>query len=134
MFDKNTRILIVEDMSTMRKVIARFLRDLGYNNLADSPDGADAWKKIQEAVTAKQCFGLIISDWIMPKMKGLELLEKVRKTASIANTPFILLTAEAETDQIEIAKKAGADGYLLKPFNKDQLSVALTAVKNNKAA
>jgi two-component system, chemotaxis family, chemotaxis protein CheY len=136
MFPKDTNILVVDDMSTMRKLVAKTLKDLGFTVITDAVDGEDAWKKIQDASTAKKPFQLILSDWNMPKMKGIDLLAKVRGTSTIASTAFILLTAEAEKDQVAIALQAGVNGYLLKPFTKEQLSEVLTTVfgKTAKAA
>lgn len=134
MFANDTRILVVDDMSTMRKLVAKSLRDLNFTTIADAVDGEDAWKKVQDALAAKAPFQLIISDWNMPKMKGIDLLGKVRGLPSIAGTPFVLLTAEAERDQVAAALQAGVSGYLLKPFTKEQLQEVLTTVSAKKAA
>src|SRR5262249_50726540 len=105
-------------------------------NIVDAPDGEDAWDKIQRALSEKNPFQLIISDWNMPKMKGVDVLTRVRALPQIASTPFILLTAEAERDQVAVAIQPVVSGYLLKPFTKEQLQTTLAATyrKQSKAA
>jgi two-component system chemotaxis response regulator CheY len=134
MFSPTTKILIVDDMSTMRKLVGKSLKELGFSNLTEAVDGEDAWLKFSAASKAGTPFHLIISDWNMPKMKGIDLLAKIRGAGSSGSIPFILLTAEAEKDQVAIALKAGVSGYLLKPFTKAQLSDTLKQVSGKKAA
>jgi len=114
----------------MRKLVAKSLQELGFTSVVDAEDGEQAWKMIQDAHFAKKDYQLIISDWNMPKMKGVDLLAKVRGLPQISGTPFILLTAEAERDQVAIAVQAGVNGYLLKPFSREQLLATLTSVYN----
>ncbi len=136
MIAKDTPILIVDDMATMRRIIANALRDLGFHQITEAADGEEAWKQIQAAHKAKKRFEIVISDWNMPKLKGLDLLEKIRAMPHIAGTVFVMLTAESQREQIANAMQAGVSGYLLKPFTKEQLLVTLTAAfqKRPKAA
>lgn len=134
MFPKETRILVVDDMSTMRKLVTKNLRDLGFTDIEDAVDGEDAWKKIQDAHAANKAYGLVISDWNMPKLKGIDLLSKIKGMPRLAGTTFILLTAEAERDQVAVAVQAGVNGYLLKPFTKEQLQATLATVHGKKKA
>ena len=118
MFDLKTRILIVDDMLTMRKLVAKACKDIGFTNFAEAADGQLAWQAITEA---KEPFGLIISDWNMPNCSGLDLLKRVRADSRFGKTPFILVTAETEQHQIMEAAKAGVSQYVIKPFSADSL-------------
>ncbi len=123
MFKAEIKILVVDDMLTMRKVVSKILRDLGYSDITQAVDGNDAWEKAKDG-----SFGLIISDWNMPNCTGVEFLKKVRADATTAKTPFLLVTAEAEQHQIVEAIQAGVDQYVVKPFTTDGLRSKLTAV------
>lgn len=120
MFDPKTKILIVDDMLTMRKIVTKILRELGFVDITEAVDGQEAWERAQ---TGK--FGLIISDWNMPRCSGLEFLKRVRADQNLAHTPFLLVTAEAERDQVAEAIKSGVDQYVVKPFSKDGLKTKL---------
>lgn len=137
MFAPTTKILVVDDMKTMRKVLMRALTEIGFSNFVEAEDGQAAWTAIEGAMSANAPIQLIISDWNMPKMKGLELLRKVRGNAKTAATPFVMVTAEVEADsQKEVLEGANrVDGFLSKPFKADQLRQVLeTAQKTAKAA
>lgn len=125
MFDAKTRVLVADDMMTMRKVVAKNCKDIGFTDIIEASDGADAWKKISEA---NPPIGLVISDWNMPNMTGLELLKKIRGDAKLAKTPVMLVTAESEKSQIEEAIKSGVDGYVIKPFTPQTLRDKLEAI------
>lgn len=114
MFDPKTKVLVVDDVLPMRKVVTKILRELGFTDVMEAQDGNDAWEKIQ-----KQSFGLIISDWDMPQCTGIELLKKVRADENTTKIPFILVTAEAEIEQVNEAIKSGVDQYVVKPFSQD---------------
>src|SRR5690349_16460989 len=133
MFPKEARILVVDDMMTMRKVVKKCLADIGYSNVVEANDGETAWPEIEKAVAEGAPFDVVISDWNMPKMKGIELLERVRTTEGIKAMPFILLTAEAEGSQIAQAAKLGVSGYITKPFSAATLKDKLGAVYAAKA-
>jgi two-component system chemotaxis response regulator CheY len=122
MFNPKTKVLIVDDMLTMRKIVGKILKELGFTDITEAQDGQEAWAKAQTGN-----FGLIISDWNMPNCTGLEFLKRVRADANLAKTPFILVTAEAEQHQVAEAIKSGVDQYVVKPFSKDALRLKLEA-------
>lgn len=130
MFDLATKILVVDDMLTMRKIVQKGLKDLGFTDFTEAADGAKAWEVVNGSA---QPFGLIISDWNMPNATGLDLLKRVRADGRFKNTPFILLTAESESTQVAEALKAGVDHYIVKPFTPDILKKRLEEV-HEKAA
>jgi two-component system chemotaxis response regulator CheY len=125
MFDLKTRILIVDDMMTMRKLVAKACREIGFTDLTEASDGTEGWAAITAATPA---FGLIISDWNMPNATGLDLLKRVRSDSRFGKTPFILVTAEAEQHQIVEAAKAGVSQYLVKPFTTELLRERIESV------
>jgi two-component system, chemotaxis family, chemotaxis protein CheY len=125
MFDPATKILIVDDMMTMRKIVGKACKELGFTDLTEAADGALAWQKISESETP---FGLIISDWNMPNCTGVELLKRIRGSQKHSATPLILVTAEAEQGQIVEAVKAGVSGYVVKPFTTDTLGAQIKNV------
>ncbi|WP_456119855.1 chemotaxis response regulator CheY [Thiomicrorhabdus heinhorstiae] len=110
-------ILVVDDFSTMRRIVKNLLKELGFNNLDEADDGDTAWPMIQ---TGKYDF--IVSDWNMPKMTGIELLKHVRADQNLKDLPFLLITAEAKRSQILEAAQAGVDGYIVKPFTAATLN------------
>ncbi len=118
MFDLQTRVLIVDDMMTMRKLVAKACRDIGFTDLTEAADGIEGWEAIQKA---QPPFGLVISDWNMPNASGLDLLKRTRADKFLGKTPFILVTAEAEESQIIEAARAGVSQYLVKPFTTQHL-------------
>lgn len=119
MFDPSTKILVIDDMMAMRKVVKKILKDLGFSDIHEAADGNLAWDLIQ---TEK--FGLVISDWNMPNCSGLELLKRVRDS-QFKDVPFILVTAEAEAHQVSQAISSGVDQYVVKPFTQDGLKTKL---------
>ncbi len=125
MFDLKTRILIVDDMMTMRKLVAKSCKEIGFTDITEAADGALAWTAINDA---KPSFGLIISDWNMPNSTGLDLLKRVRGDSRFGKLPFILVTAEAEQSQIMEAAKAGVSQYVMKPFTSESLREKIEAV------
>jgi two-component system, chemotaxis family, chemotaxis protein CheY len=106
------KVLVVDDYSTMRRIIRNQLNQLGYTDVDEAANGEDALTKLREAH-----YHLVISDWNMEPMTGYDLLRKVRADAMLKDTPFIMVTAEAKADHAIAAKEAGVDNYLLKPFN-----------------
>jgi two-component system chemotaxis response regulator CheY len=117
MFPLSTRILVVDDMVMFRQMVKQALTQLEYNNFTEASNGELAWAQIEDGRISNKPFGLIISDWSMPKMKGIELLKKVRAESWGAATPFIMLTGETEKENIMEAVQAGVTQYILKPFN-----------------
>lgn len=118
MFQPQTRILILDDMLTIRKIVSKSLRDMGFTNVVEAADGQEGWVKMTEAVFP---YELVISDWNMPNMPGIELLKKARSDERYAKVPFILLTAEAEAQQITEAIQLGVSNYIIKPFTVETL-------------
>uniref|UniRef100_UPI001E3418FD chemotaxis response regulator CheY n=1 Tax=Thiomicrorhabdus heinhorstiae TaxID=2748010 RepID=UPI001E3418FD len=115
--NRDMNILVVDDFSTMRRIVKNLLKELGFNNLDEADDGDTAWPMIQ---TGKYDF--IVSDWNMPKMTGIELLKHVRADQNLKDLPFLLITAEAKRSQILEAAQAGVDGYIVKPFTAATLN------------
>ena len=114
--DKNMKILIVDDFSTMRRIIKNLLRDLGFNNTSEADDGNTALPTLQTGD-----FDFLITDWNMPGMTGLDLLKAVRADDKLASLPVLMVTAEAKKDQIVEAAQAGVNGYIVKPFTAQTL-------------
>ncbi|MDZ7753478.1 MAG: chemotaxis response regulator CheY [Gammaproteobacteria bacterium] len=115
--DKETKILVVDDFSTMRRIIKNLLRDLGYTNVDEADDGTTALPKLKTGA-----YGFLISDWNMPGMTGLDLLKAVRSDDKLKDLPVLMLTAEAKKEQIIEAAKAGVSGYIVKPFTAQVLN------------
>jgi two-component system, chemotaxis family, chemotaxis protein CheY len=109
--DKNIRILIVDDFSTMRRIVKNLLNDLGYANVAEADDGQSALPMLKAGG-----FDFLVTDWNMPGMPGLDLLKAVRADPALAKMPVLMLTAEAKREQIVEAAQAGVNGYVIKPF------------------
>jgi two-component system chemotaxis response regulator CheY len=125
MFSPDTHVLVVDDMMTMRKLVTKTCKELGFTQITDAADGALAWAAIQNA---NPPIGLIISDWNMPNTSGLDLLKRVRADSRFGKLPFIMVTAEAEQTQIMEAVKSGVSNYVIKPFTADVLKEKLEAV------
>ncbi len=121
--DASSPILVVDDYSTMVRILRNLLKQLGYENVDDASDGTEALKKINE----KQ-YGLIISDWNMEPMTGYDLLRQVRAKSETMRLPFIMVTAESKTENVIAAKKAGVNNYIVKPFNAQTLKGKIDAV------
>jgi len=121
--DKQIKILIVDDFATMRKVIRNLLKQLGYENIAEAEDGVAALR-----VLRSQKIDLVVSDWNMPNMTGLELLKSVRADEELKTTPFLMVTAEALQDNVIAAVKAGVSNYIVKPFTAEVLNEKITKI------
>lgn len=122
MFPSSTRILILDDMMTMRKVVGKTLKEIGFTDIQDGADGNQGWEILNSSNPPIQ---LIISDWNMPNCTGLDLLKKVRADERFSKLPFLLLTAEAETHQVMTAMQAGVTNYIIKPFTPDTIKEKL---------
>lgn len=109
--DKNMKILIVDDFSTMRRIIKNLLRDLGFNDTTEADDGQTALPLLKSGK-----FDFLVTDWNMPGMDGLTLLKTVRADESLKHMPVLMVTAEAKREQIVVAAQAGVNGYIVKPF------------------
>jgi two-component system, chemotaxis family, chemotaxis protein CheY len=117
MSDKSVKILVVDDFATMRKVVRNLLKQGGYDDIVEAEDGVMALKALKS-----QKIDLVVSDWNMPNMSGLELLKAVRADAELAKTPFLMVTAEALQDNVVAAVKAGVNNYIVKPFTAEVLN------------
>jgi len=109
--NKNMKILVVDDFSTMRRIVKNLLRDLGFSNTHEADDGNTAWPMLQSGE-----FDFVVTDWNMPGMTGMDLLKKIRADERLKSTPVLMVTAEAKRDQIVAAAQAGVNGYVVKPF------------------
>lgn len=105
------KILVVDDFSTMRRIVKNLLRDLGFTNTQEADDGSTAWPMLESGN-----FDFVVTDWNMPNMTGIELLQKIRSSDRLKDTPVLMVTAEAKRDQIVAAAQAGVNGYVVKPF------------------
>lgn len=114
--DKNTNILIVDDYKTMLRIIRNLLKQLDFDNVEEASDGSEALAKLRAGH-----FGLVISDWNMAPMTGLDLLKEVRADARLKDLPFIMITAKSKTENVIAAKQAGVSNYIVKPFNAETL-------------
>lgn len=115
-YDTNMRVLVVDDFSTMRRIIKNILRQLGFNNVVEADDGTTAWD-----VLNSDHVQFIISDWNMPQMTGIELLRKVRASEEFGHLPFLMVTAEAQQENIIEAAQAKVSNYIVKPFTAETM-------------
>ena len=120
MADKNMRFLVVDDFNTMRRIVRNLLKELGFNNVEEAEDGVDALTKLRAGG-----FDCVVSDWNMPNMDGLELLQTIRADAALSKLPVLMVTAEAKKENIIAAAQAGASGYVVKPFTAATLEEKL---------
>jgi two-component system, chemotaxis family, chemotaxis protein CheY len=114
--DKTMNVLIVDDYKTMLRIIRNLLKQIDFNNVDEATDGAEALTKLRGG-----SFGLVISDWNMQPMTGLQLLQEVRADGRLRHTPFIMVTAESKAENVVAAKQAGVSNYIVKPFNAETL-------------
>jgi two-component system, chemotaxis family, chemotaxis protein CheY len=119
----NINILIVDDYKTMLRIIRGLLSQIGFSNVDEAANGAEAMVKLKE-----KSYNLIISDWNMEPMTGLELLQNVRANEKTKTIPFIMVTAESKTENVIAAKQAGVSNYIVKPFNAETLKTKLASV------
>ena len=116
-------VLVVDDYNTMRRILRNLLSQIGFSNVEEAEDGSAALRKLRE-----RSFGLVISDWNMAPMSGLEFLKEVRSDGALKDMPFIMITAESKTENVVAAKAAGVSNYIVKPFNADTLKKKIEAV------
>ncbi|MCP3875442.1 MAG: response regulator [Desulfobacteraceae bacterium] len=121
--DTSIKILIVDDFATMRRILKNILKQLGFKNLVEADDGTTAWEVLEG-----QGIDLVISDWNMPKMTGLELLKKVRASDTYKTVPFLMVTAEAQKQNVIEAVQAGVSNYVVKPFTAEAISDKLEKI------
>jgi two-component system chemotaxis response regulator CheY len=122
MIPTTAKILIVDDISTVRSMIRTQLKSLGLENVSDAIDGQEGYELLEKSEKSGQKFELIISDWNMPKMNGFELLKKLRGSKSWKNIPFLLLTSESDASRMTEAIVAGVSQFIYKPFSADQFA------------
>lgn len=121
--DMNMSILIVDDYKTMLRILRNLLRQLNFDNIEEATDGSMALQKLRQGQ-----FGLVISDWNMEPMTGIELLREVRADEKLKPTPFIMITAESKSENVIAAKEAGVSNYIVKPFNAETLKAKMSSV------
>ena len=123
MADKELRCVVVDDLSTMRRIVRNLLKELGFNNVDEAEDGVDALAKLRAGN-----IDFVISDWNMPNMDGLALLKNIRADGALAALPVLMVTAEAKKENIIAAAQAGASGYVVKPFTAATLEEKLNKI------
>jgi two-component system chemotaxis response regulator CheY len=122
--DLTKPVLVVDDYVTMLRILRNFLRQLNFTNIHEAADGSQALVELRSGPD----FGLIVSDWNMEPMTGIELLREVRADEKLKHIPFVMVTAESKTENVIVAKKAGVSNYIVKPFNAETLKGKLTSV------
>lgn len=123
--DRKMRILVVDDFSTMRRIVKNILKQLEFTNIVDADDGSTAWE-----ILNKDKIDFVISDWNMPKMSGLELLKKIRNSEEFADMPFLMVTAEGQQEHIIEAVQAGVSNYIVKPFTPETVEQKIEKIFN----
>jgi two-component system, chemotaxis family, chemotaxis protein CheY len=123
MADKNLKILVVDDFSTMRRIVRNLLKELGYTNVDEAEDGVVALQKLNGGN-----FQFVVTDWNMPNMTGIELLKAIRADAALKLLPVLMITAEAKKENIIEAAQSGASGYIVKPFTAATLEEKLNKI------
>jgi two-component system chemotaxis response regulator CheY len=117
------KVLVVDDFSTMRRIVKNLLRDLGFTNIQEADDGSTALPMLQGGD-----FDFVVTDWNMPGMQGIDLLKAIRADASLSHIPVLMVTAEAKKEQIVMAAQAGVNGYIVKPFTAATLKTKLDKI------
>ncbi|ACR01818.1 MAG TPA: chemotaxis response regulator CheY [Thauera aminoaromatica] len=123
MSDPKTRFLVVDDFSTMRRIVRNLLKELGFANVDEAEDGAVALQKLKSSP-----YDFVVTDWNMPNMDGLTLLQSIRRTPELKHLPVLMITAEAKKENIIAAAQAGASGYVVKPFTAATLAEKLEKI------
>lgn len=123
MSDNNLKFLVVDDFSTMRRIVRNLLKELGYSSVEEAEDGAAALSKLK-----RDTFDFVISDWNMPGMDGLQLLQAVRADPALSALPVLMVTAEAKKENIIAAAQSGASGYIVKPFTAATLDEKISKI------
>lgn len=131
---KQLKILLVDDFEMIRSLLKPALKQLGYTDLTEAVDGVDALEKITSAKDSGQPFDLVFLDWNMPKMTGIEVVQKCKSDDALKNIPFIMITAEREQKSVVTALKAGVSDYVIKPFSPRQLSSKIERILTSTTA
>ncbi len=128
MYDQNMKILVVDDFSTMRRIIKNILKEIGYTNVDEADDGSTALEKLKSSR-----FDFVVTDWNMPNMPGIELLKAIRQDPELKATPVLMVTAEAAKENVVTAVAAGVNNYIVKPFTaaalKERIDLILDKLK-----
>jgi two-component system, chemotaxis family, chemotaxis protein CheY len=124
MADKNLKFLVVDDFSTMRRIVRNLLKELGYTNVDEAEDGVVALQKLRSGAN----FQFVVTDWNMPNMTGIELLKQIRSDPGLKHLPVLMITAEAKKENIVEAAQSGASGYIVKPFTAGTLEEKLNKI------
>ncbi len=120
---ENTKFLVVDDFSTMRRIVRNLLKELGFANVQEAEDGVDALNKLRS-----EQFDFVVSDWNMPNMSGIDMLREIRADANLKHLPVLMVTAEAKKENIILAAQTGASGYVVKPFTAATLDEKLKKI------
>ncbi len=120
---ENTKFLVVDDFSTMRRIVRNLLKELGFTNVQEAEDGVEALNKLRN-----ESFDFVVSDWNMPNMSGLDMLREIRADAALKHLPVLMVTAEAKKENIILAAQTGASGYVVKPFTAATLDEKLKKI------
>ena len=123
MVDPNMKFLVVDDFSTMRRIVRNLLKELGFTNVSEAEDGVDGLNKLREGG-----FDFVVSDWNMPNMTGIDMLRAIRSDPALKHLPVLMVTAEAKRENIIEAAQAGANGYVVKPFTAGTLDEKLKKI------
>ncbi len=126
MADQNMKFLVVDDFATMRRIVRNLLKELGFNNVDEAEDGAMAMQMLRSG-----SYDFVVSDWNMPHMDGLTMLQNIRADAALKKIPVLMVTAEAKKENIVAAAQAGASGYVVKPFTAATLEEKLNKIFQN---
>ncbi|MBL7180444.1 MAG: chemotaxis response regulator CheY [Pseudomonadota bacterium] len=121
--DLNMKILVVDDFATMRRILRNILKQIGFKNINEADDGKTALKELK-----KEKYDLVLCDWNMPEMPGIDLLNTIRSDDQLKHIPFVMVTAEAQKENILTAVKAGINSYIVKPFTPETVSAKLKKV------
>lgn len=121
--NKNMKVLVVDDFSTMRRIIKNLLRDIGFTNISEADDGNTALPMLKDGN-----FEFVVTDWNMPGMQGIDLLKAIRADSNLSHIPVLMVTAEAKKEQIIMAAQAGVNGYIVKPFTAATLNTKLDKI------
>jgi len=127
MLDLKMKVLVVDDFSTMRRILKNILKQIGYSDIEEAEDGNSALARLRQGG-----FGLVVSDWNMPNMTGLDLLKAIRADNALNNMPVLMVTAEAKKENVMDAIKAGVNNYVVKPFTADILKEKIEKIFDNK--
>jgi two-component system chemotaxis response regulator CheY len=126
----NTRVLIVDDFDTLRLLLRNGIEKFGLEDIEEAVNGKQAWEMLQEAKNASAPFEIVFSDWSMPEMTGIQLIEAMKASVDFKNIPFVMVTSETDMASIELALKTGITDFIPKPYTPESLQLKLTSIFN----